>query len=245
MGKISKDIERRDNASGYETSRLNALKHGILSKHTVLPWEDRGEYDELHQALIDEHRPSGITEAHLVEEIAGVIWRKRRLRLAEAAIFRRGLRDAVVETTSFGSGSNLSAAAALASAGQSGSVGRDAVVEAIHADSNSTVEDIRLFQALLKKANRALALLSDGGTDAYENALKALDASTREWWGETLEEVDEEFETSYSATADDLENWVETKAMAYFQRQLRGLINRDSIREQAFGDGCAGCLDAI
>jgi len=236
MGKISKDVKRQDNVSDYQVSRFNAVKHGILSKYTVLPWEDKGEYDELYASLIDEHRPSGITEAHLVEEIAGVIWRKRRLRLAEAAIFRRGLRDAAVETTSFGSGSNLSAAAALVSAGQSGSVGRDAVVEAIHADSNSTVEDIRLFQALLKKANRALALLSDGGTDAYEKALKALDASTREWWGETLEEVDEEFETSYSATADDLEYWVETKAMAYFQRQLRGLINRDSIREQAFGD---------
>ena len=101
MGKISKDIERKDIISGYGASRFNAVKHGILSKHTVLPWEDSGEYDELYQALIDEHRPQGITESHLVEEIAGVIWRKRRLRLAEAAIFRRGLKDTVEETGSF------------------------------------------------------------------------------------------------------------------------------------------------
>ena len=70
------------------------------------------------------------------------------------------------------------------------------------------------------------------------NAVKhgILSKHTREGWGETLEEVDEEYETSYSATADDLENWIETAAKHYFQRQLLGLINRDSIREQAFGD---------
>jgi len=40
---------------------------------------------------VAEHRPQGPTEEHLVEEIAGILWRKRRLRLAEAAAHRRGL----------------------------------------------------------------------------------------------------------------------------------------------------------
>src|SRR5436309_14691229 len=31
------------------------------------------------------------TEEHLIEEIAGILWRKRRLRLAEAAAHRRGV----------------------------------------------------------------------------------------------------------------------------------------------------------
>ena len=30
--------------SSYETTRFNALRHGVLSRHTVLPWEDRSEY---------------------------------------------------------------------------------------------------------------------------------------------------------------------------------------------------------
>ncbi len=29
---------------GYGTSRFNALRHGVLSRYTVLPWEDEGEY---------------------------------------------------------------------------------------------------------------------------------------------------------------------------------------------------------
>ena len=67
---------------GYEMTRFNALRHGVLSGYTVLPWEDEDEYRELLDALVAEHKPKGPTEEHLVEEMVGVLWRKRRLRLA-------------------------------------------------------------------------------------------------------------------------------------------------------------------
>ncbi len=69
-------------SAGTEVTRFNALKHGILSRYTVLPWEDEDEYRVLVDALVVEHAPSGPTEEHLVEELAGILWRKRRLRLA-------------------------------------------------------------------------------------------------------------------------------------------------------------------
>src|SRR5205807_5973473 len=72
-------------------TRFNALRHGVLSRYTVLPWEDEQEYQALVAALVAEHAPQGPTEEHLVEELAGILWRKRRLRLAEAAAHRRGL----------------------------------------------------------------------------------------------------------------------------------------------------------
>src|SRR5215207_11418517 len=75
----------------YKVTRFNALKHGVLSHDTVLSWENESEYCTLLDALVSEYRPQGPTEAHLVEELAGIIWRKRRLRLAEAAAHRRGL----------------------------------------------------------------------------------------------------------------------------------------------------------
>ena len=75
----------RELHDGYNASRFNALRHGVLSVHTVLPWEDKAEYEALLNALVEEHVPHGPTEEHLVEEIAGVFWRKGRLRLAEAA----------------------------------------------------------------------------------------------------------------------------------------------------------------
>ena len=49
----------------------------------MLPWEDVDEYHVLASSLADEHRPQGPAEEHLVEELAGILWRKRRLRLAE------------------------------------------------------------------------------------------------------------------------------------------------------------------
>ena len=39
----------------YEFARFNALQHGVLSQHTVLPWEDGNEYRVLVEALTAEH----------------------------------------------------------------------------------------------------------------------------------------------------------------------------------------------
>ena len=76
---------------GYNTVRFNALKHGVLSRHTVLAHEDGAEFGDLLAALVTEHQPSGPTETHLVEELAGAIWRKRRVLQAEGASINRGL----------------------------------------------------------------------------------------------------------------------------------------------------------
>src|ERR1700738_3375196 len=88
----------------YELARFNALRHGVLSQHTVLPWEDGDEYSTLLEALVAEHKPQGPTEEHLVEELAGVIWRKRRLRIAESAIYREKLRS---DATGYGKPEDL------------------------------------------------------------------------------------------------------------------------------------------
>jgi hypothetical protein len=83
---------------GAEITRFNALRHGVLSRYTVLPWEDAAEYRDLVASLAAEHAPQGPTEEHLVEELAGILWRKRRLRLAEAAAHRHGLEDALSQS---------------------------------------------------------------------------------------------------------------------------------------------------
>ncbi len=56
---------------GTEITRFNALRHGVLSRYTVLPWEDADEYRALVAALAAEHAPDGATEEHLVEEPSG------------------------------------------------------------------------------------------------------------------------------------------------------------------------------
>ena len=63
---------------GTEITRFNALRHGVLSRYTVLPWEDVEEYRVLLSALAAEHAPKGPTEEHLVEEVAGISTRLLR-----------------------------------------------------------------------------------------------------------------------------------------------------------------------
>ena len=89
---MNKTSARRSTTGGSEVTRFNALRHGLLSRYTVLPWEDELEYRELLDALITEHKPQG---AHGRTSGGGACWRlrrKRRLRLAEGAAWRRGLR---------------------------------------------------------------------------------------------------------------------------------------------------------
>jgi hypothetical protein len=52
------------NPQPYEAVRFNALKHGILSRYTVLSHESHADYESLVNSLMDEHLPAGATEQH-------------------------------------------------------------------------------------------------------------------------------------------------------------------------------------
>ncbi len=234
MTKLVANAELREDSVGYEISRFNAVKHGILSKYTVLPWEDRSEYDALHADLVEEHCPVGPTEEHLVEELAGIVWRKRRLRLAEAATFRRELKNRMQEfSMDF---INSTTAAALVCAGQTVPPGNGALIEAIHGDPNEAAQEIRELPVVCDRADRALAILRDEGAGAYERALKALHPDTRECWVANLEDCAEDPDQEYSANAESLAEWIEKETKPYLEQRLGTLNHLDAIREQAFGE---------
>jgi hypothetical protein len=153
-----------------ETTRFNALKHGVLSRYTVLPWEDADEYRALVAALMAEHAPQGPTEEHLVEELAGILWRKRRLRLAEAATHRRGLEGTLASYRD----TVKVALVHLDATDQS-----ERVVDAIRATADDTAQDIAEMGADEAMTRRALDLLNSTRNDAYEAALAALREDTQ------------------------------------------------------------------
>jgi hypothetical protein len=41
----------RESRGAYDSSRFNAMRHGVLSEHTVAPWEDQAEYKSLLKAI--------------------------------------------------------------------------------------------------------------------------------------------------------------------------------------------------
>jgi len=215
---------------GTEITRFNALRHGVLSRYTVLPWENTDEYHALVAALAAEHAPQGPTEEHLVEEVAGVLWRKRRLRLAEAAAYRRGLEKTLApyrETVK-------AALVHLDAADQS-----ERVVDAIRATASDTEDDIREMQDDEEMTRRAHKLLGSKRNDAYAAALAALREDTRQWWEDMLARDPgdlEEGETPLTADADGLRGFLEDEVFPWFENRKKELANRPLIREQAFGE---------
>lgn len=71
--------------AGKARSRLNATKHGGYAKLCIVG-EDIKKRKALFLDLWAEFRPRGVQEALLVQEIADVIWRKNRYKLAEAKV---------------------------------------------------------------------------------------------------------------------------------------------------------------
>ncbi len=72
-------------AAGKLQTAGNAVKHGILSQRLVLPGEDQQDFIHLQDDLRLSLRPVGTLELILVEKIAAVIWKQKRLTTANSA----------------------------------------------------------------------------------------------------------------------------------------------------------------
>jgi hypothetical protein len=229
---------------GYERSRLNAVRHGILSRHLVLPWEDRSEYDDLLESLVAEHRPNGPTEQHLVEELAGLMWRKQRLTIAEASAHRAGLHRALEEKNPWGYDRVVVRALAHLDGGEP-TEDAAAAIRATPEDDEAELRDLAEEEAM---TDRALAILRKDTAEAYDRALAALHKDTREAWAETLDEQSDDRGASYDDSdnsildkpyqpdAPSLRCFLEKETIPWYLRRRRELKNRNLIRAQAFGE---------
>lgn len=220
---------------GYAVIRFNAVRHGVLSKHTVLPWEDETEYAALLQALVDEHKPKGPTEEHLVEELAGVIWRKRRLRVGEKAAHTRAL-ERTTRPDEFPETSR--AALVLVTKDFSGRVKAEAV--------SATDEQSAAAKQILKedeaKARQALKILERNTQKAYQQAIEILSDEEQRFW---LERVNADrfdvkplnsTEKSYGETTYCLHDFITNETLPRYRDRRFELDNRSLVREQSFGE---------
>src|SRR6516164_5617909 len=72
--------------SGKARSSMNACKHGLTARTVVIGEEDPAQFDALRQAFEEEFEPRSIMERELVERLAGIVWRLRRMPKFEAAL---------------------------------------------------------------------------------------------------------------------------------------------------------------
>lgn len=209
--------------NSYEVVRFNALKHGILSRYTVLSHENHADYESLVNALMDEHLPTGATEQHLVEELASVIWRKRRVLQAEGATINKGLKD------SARSPKTVIPAAAPFEIGLSGD-GTD-LRDLMDMSPEEVTENQRAACHDLDATHKAAAILRKGGAQAYDKALRTLLPDTRDWWQGYVDEEE------YSADAAGLSEFIADHVIGFVTQQEKETRHHDAIVTQTVGEG--------
>jgi hypothetical protein len=74
-------------------TRFNATKHGLLSKEVIydnpLLKENKKEYFEFVQEMINDYQPETKAQLILIEEFCNVCWKKKRFELMNNAIFSK------------------------------------------------------------------------------------------------------------------------------------------------------------
>ena len=85
-----RNAKRSTGPKDTRRTRLNAQKHGLLSKEAIIKngahKEDQHELNSLLEAYWEYFRPEGVMEENLVDEIVSCVWRKRRALRWEALI---------------------------------------------------------------------------------------------------------------------------------------------------------------
>lgn len=210
-------------SGNYEPVRFNAMKHGILSRLAVLAHEDHAEFDGLLAGLIDEHHPAGMTERHLIEELATIIWRKRRVLMAEGAKINEGLKSVVNSPKSV-----MQSAAPF----QRGLTGENADLrELLDATPNEIAERQRDAELDLAATQKAAAILRKGGTNVYPKARRALIQESRDWWDEHVAEEE------YPATAEGLAQFIRESLEPICIRMAHEARFTPAIKAQTLGEG--------
>lgn len=207
---------------GYDTSKYNALKHGILSKYTVMQWENREDYDSLLNSLTSEYKPNNTTEEHLVAELAGIIWRKMRLRYAEKSSLQGML------SSNLDSFANSSAEDALLK--NSDETKYFNVRKAVVANNDETEAELLEIKEYLSCCVKSEQIIEE--SNSYEKALAALHEVDQEKWQEAWDN-DEECDIS-SATAEGLMSWIDDLKEDY-EGRIYELENRDKVKEHTLG----------
>lgn len=218
-GTAAVDVE-----SNYQAVRFNAMKHGILSKLTVLAHEDHAEFSDLLTALIDEHQPAGMTERHLIEELASIIWRKRRVLLAEGAAINRGLYSVAHSAYD----SPVPAAAPFERAF---TVRGADLPDLLTETPDEIAENQQYTKADLTATRKAAAILRKGGANAYQKARRTLIQDSRDWWDQHVEDGD------HPATAEGLAQFIRETLEPICFKMEREARYQPAIKAQTLGEG--------
>ena len=78
---------------GRAVSKMNALRHGLLSEAALLPDEDEDQFDAFRAGMLQQLRPAGELEELLADRVVATAWRLRRAAQIEVQLLERNQHD--------------------------------------------------------------------------------------------------------------------------------------------------------
>jgi hypothetical protein len=230
------DIEPPQQDAITKPPRLSLLVSQY--ERALLPWESLAEFRALHAAFHAEHQPRGATEDSLVDQLAWIEWRRRRLMLGERAAHMAALQERIADD--YRTKQTLSRALI----GHEGRAEKDELAETLcHAPERdqSDVEDAAEDERLTRKG---IAILESGGS--YEKALAAIRSDTRDWWDDILSDDMQTYPDgepvegeSYVPSRPDeasLLRFLKTDVLPMIEKTRSQAERRPAIRLQAHGE---------
>lgn len=195
------------------------MRHGVLSKQAVLPWEDRAAFDALSETLHAEHAPAGPTEAHLVDELTHILWPKHRIQRAELASYQNRLFEKI--DSAFGSLAR-SAVAHLADRPD-----ENEVSAAVKGNAEKDAQALAAATARAEAVEAAIALV-DRDPGSLEAAKQKLNAELIDWWREGIADGE------WRGGGADLYRFLVDEPRTYVQSEIAEVRRRPLIRQHVF-----------
>jgi len=76
-------------AEGKASSKMNALKHGLLSEAALLPDENEDQFDAFREGMLRQLQPVGELEELLADRVVATAWRLLRAARIEVQVLER------------------------------------------------------------------------------------------------------------------------------------------------------------
>jgi hypothetical protein len=78
---------------GKAVSKMNALRHGLLSDTVLLPDEDEDRFEAFREGMLQQLQPAGELEQLLADRVVATAWRLRRAAEIETRLLERSQHD--------------------------------------------------------------------------------------------------------------------------------------------------------
>lgn len=190
----------------------------------LLAWESEAEFAALWQAWMESHDPVGPGESGLVEQLAWLDWRRRRLRIGERALHMAALGRAT-------SGERNDQLERRALALTNGTRPELSSTGALRSSDDEDDRSAAEWAEMLAAAETAERLVEEHGDAAYAEALAGLPDETREWFEEECEGSEK-----FTSDADGLKLFLIVEVLPFFRSHLAGAKGGPAVRLQAFGE---------